>query len=118
MNSEQTYFFVGIKGTEMSSLALILHDKVYKVLVSDIDKYTVTQRGLENAGIKILPFDEDNIKEDMIVVAGNAFGNDQVEIKKAHDMGLTVQTYPETVEQIIEETTSIGNAGAHCKTST
>src|SRR5699024_12623821 len=77
-----------------------------------------TQRGLENAGIEILPFDEDNIKEDMIVVAGKAFGNDQVEIKKAHDMGLTVQTYPETVEQIIEETTSIGVAGAHGKTST
>lgn len=33
-------------------------------------------------------------------------------------MGLTVQTYPETVEQIIEETTSIGVAGAHGKTST
>ena len=118
MNSEQTYFFVGIKGTGMSSLALILHDKGYKVLGSDIDKYTFTQRGLENAGIKILPFDEDNIKEDMIVVAGNAFGDDQVEIKKAHEMGLTVQTYPETVEQIIEETTSIGVAGAHGKTST
>ena len=118
MNSEQTYFFVGIKGTGMSSLALILHDKGYKVLGSDIDKYTFTQRGLENAGIKILPFDEDNIKEDMIVVAGNAFVDDQVEIKKAHDMGLTVQTYPETVEQIIEETTSIGVAGAHGKTST
>lgn len=118
MNSEQTYFFVGIKGTGMSSLALILHDKRYKVLGSDIDKYTFTQRGLENAGIKILPFDEDNIKEDMIVVAGNAFGDDQVEIKKAHEMGLTVQTYPETVEQIIEETTSIGVAGAHGKTST
>lgn len=118
MNSEQTYFFVGIKGTGMSSLALILHDKGYKVLGSDIDKYTFTQRGLENAGIKILSFDEDNIKEDMIVVAGNAFGDDQVEIKKAHEMGLTVQTYPETVEQIIEETTSIGVAGAHGKTST
>ena len=36
MNSEQTYFFVGIKGTGMSSLALILHDKGYKELGSAI----------------------------------------------------------------------------------
>ena len=84
MDMDATYFFVGIKGTGMSSLALILHDKGCKVMGSDIDKYTFTQRGLEQAGIKILPFNADNIKPGMI----------------------------------IEETTSIGVAGAHGKTST
>ena len=58
MDTETTYYFVGIKGTGMSSLALLLHDKGLKVIGSDIEKYTFTQRGLELAGIKILPFDE------------------------------------------------------------
>lgn len=118
MNMNATYFFVGIKGTGMSALALILHDKGCKVIGSDIDKYTFTQRGLEQAGIKILPFDKKNIKEGMIVVAGNAFDDSQEEIARAKELGLKVMRYPEVVEQIIEETTSIGVAGAHGKTST
>lgn len=118
MDMDATYFFVGIKGTGMSSLALILHDKGCKVMGSDIDKYTFTQRGLEQAGIKILPFNDDNIKPGMIIVAGNAFNDDQEEIAKAKEMGLKVMRYPEVVEMIIEETTSIGVAGAHGKTST
>lgn len=118
MDIDATYFFVGIKGTGMSSLALILHDKGCKVMGSDIDKYTFTQRGLEQAGIKILPFNADNIKPGMIIVAGNAFNDDQEEIAKAKEMGLKVMRYPEVVEMIIEETTSIGVAGAHGKTST
>ena len=118
MDMDATYFFVGIKGTGMSSLALILHDKGCKVMGSDIDKYTFTQRGLEQAGIKILPFNADNIKSGMIIVAGNAFNDDQEEIAKAKEMGLKVMRYPEVVEMIIEETTSIGVAGAHGKTST
>ena len=118
MDMDATYFFVGIKGTGMSSLALILHDKGCKVMGSDIDKYTFTQRGLEQAGIKILPFNADNIKPGMIIVAGNAFNDDQEEIARAKEMGLKVMRYPEVVEMIIEETTSIGVAGAHGKTST
>lgn len=118
MDMDATYFFVGIKGTGMSSLALILHDKGCKVMGSDIDKYTFTQRGLEQAGIKILPFNADNIKPRMIIVAGNAFNDDQEEIARAKEMGLKVMRYPEVVEMIIEETTSIGVAGAHGKTST
>lgn len=118
MDMDATYFFVGIKGTGMSSLALILHDKGCKVMGSDIDKYTFTQRGLEQAGIKILPFNADNIKPGMIIVAGNAFNDDQEEIAKAKELGLKVMRYPEVVEMIIEETTSIGVAGAHGKTST
>ena len=118
MDMDATYFFVGIKGTGMSSLALILHDKGCKVVGSDIDKYTFTQRGLEQAGIKILPFNADNIKPGMIIVAGNAFNDDQEEIAKAKEMGLKVMRYPEVVEMIIEETTSIGVAGAHGKTNT
>lgn len=112
------YHFVGIKGTGMSALALILKDLGYEVQGSDIDKYTFTQRGLEQAGIKILPFDEKNLHEGLTIVKGNAFSNDQVEIKKANDMHLKVITYPELVGELVSDYTSIGIAGSHGKTST
>ncbi|KRL99828.1 UDP-N-acetylmuramate--L-alanine ligase [Liquorilactobacillus satsumensis] len=118
MNTETTYYFVGIKGTGMSSLALLLHDKGLKVMGSDIEKYTFTQRGLELAGIKILPFAAENIKDGLTIIKGNAFGDDQPEIKRAHELGLQVITYPDFLEKIVENTTSIGIAGAHGKTST
>jgi UDP-N-acetylmuramate--alanine ligase len=115
---KKVYHFVGIKGTGMSALALILKDQGYEVQGSDIDKYTFTQRGLEQAGIKILPFDENNIHEGLTIVKGNAFNDDQVEIKKAHDMHLPIITYPELVGKLVSQYTSIGIAGSHGKTST
>nr|WP_157061267.1 UDP-N-acetylmuramate--L-alanine ligase [Liquorilactobacillus aquaticus] len=118
MIMDTTYYFVGIKGTGMSSLALLLHDQGLKVTGSDIEKYTFTQRGLELAGIKILPFDENNIHEGLTIVAGNAFDDNQKEIKKARKMGLEVIRYPDFLEKLIQKTTSIGVAGAHGKTST
>lgn len=113
-----TYYFVGIKGTGMASLARLLHDQGNTVLGSDIEKETFTQEPLEKAGIKILNFNPDNLKDGMIVVQGNAFGDDLPEIKRAHEMGLTVLSYPAAVEQQVERFTSIGIAGAHGKTST
>ena len=113
-----TYYFVGIKGTGMASLARLLKDQGHEVLGSDIEKETFTQAPLEAAGIKILPFDPDNLKAGMIVVQGNAFNDDHPEIVRAHEMGLTVQSYPETVEEQVQAYTSIGIAGAHGKTST
>ncbi|MCI1288065.1 MAG: UDP-N-acetylmuramate--L-alanine ligase [[Lactobacillus] timonensis] len=114
----KTYYFVGIKGTGMASLARLLHDQGNNVCGSDIEKETFTQGPLEKAGIQIFNFDPANLKEGMIVVQGNAFGDDHPEIKRAHEMGLTILSYPAAVEQQVEKFTSIGIAGAHGKTST
>lgn len=118
MDNKTTYYFIGIKGSGMSSLALILHDEGYTVKGSDIEKYTFTQRGLEQAGIEVLPFDEANIKEGLTVIAGNAFTDDHPEIKKARAMGLSVTRYHDFLEKMLSGYTSIGVAGAHGKTST
>jgi UDP-N-acetylmuramate--alanine ligase len=50
LDKTKQIWFIGIKGTGMASLALILHDLGYKVAGSDIDKYTFTQDPLEAAG--------------------------------------------------------------------
>ena len=52
-----TYHFIGIKGAGMSALALMLHQMGHTVQGSDVEKYYFTQRGLEQAGIQIYPFD-------------------------------------------------------------
>ncbi|KRL76363.1 UDP-N-acetylmuramate--L-alanine ligase [Secundilactobacillus paracollinoides] len=118
MDNSTTYYFVGIKGSGMSSLALILHDKGFKVAGSDITQYTFTQRGLEQAKIPVYPFNADNIQEGLTVIAGNSFTDDHPEIKKAREMGLPVYRYHEFLGKLIEGYTSIGVAGAHGKTST
>lgn len=116
--SKQTYYFVGIKGTGMAALAMVLHDHGYDVLGSDIDKHTFTESGLKADNIKILPFDPANLKPGMTVVQGNAFSDDHPEIKRAHEMGLRILSYPQAVEEQVQSHTSIGIAGAHGKTST
>ncbi len=118
MNNQKSYYFVGIKGTGMSALARVLNDLGNHVEGSDITKETFTQAPLEKAGIQIHEFDPANLKKGMIVVQGNAFGDDHPEIVRAKELGLTIQTYPQTVEQVIESNTSVGIAGAHGKTST
>ncbi|MCZ3393640.1 Mur ligase domain-containing protein, partial [Enterococcus faecium] len=90
----------------------------YKVEGSDIEQYTFTQKGLEAAGIKILPFDPANLREGLTVIAGNAFTDEHPEIKKARAMGLKVIRYHELLGQMLDKYTSIGVAGTHGKTST
>lgn len=118
MTKSSIYYFIGIKGTGMAALALILHDMGYEVAGSDITKHTFTQDPLEAAGIPIYDFSEANLKANMIVIAGNAFNDDQLEIQKAKAMGLPFYRYHEYVGELMKPYTSIGVAGTHGKTST
>ena len=60
------YHFIGIKGSGMSALAQILHNLGYEVQGSDKSDHFFTEQRLNELGIKILPFDENNIKEGML----------------------------------------------------
>lgn len=113
-----TYHFVGIKGSGMSALAHILHDKGYAVQGSDVEKTFFTQKALEEAGILILPFNADNIQEGMTVIAGNAFGEDHEEIKRAQEMNVPVIRYHTFLGDFIQNFTSVAITGSHGKTST
>ena len=93
-----TYHFIGIKGAGMSALALMLHQMGHTVQGSYVEKYYFTQRGLEQAGIQIYPFDVKNLEGDKILIAGNAFRPDNnVEIAYADEHGLTYKRYHELV---------------------
>ncbi|PAQ16559.1 UDP-N-acetylmuramate--L-alanine ligase [Bacillaceae bacterium SAOS 7] len=113
-----TYHFVGIKGSGMSALAQVLHDKGERVQGSDVDKYFFTQQALEEAGILILPFNADNIQQGMKVIAGNAFPDDHEELVRAHELGIPVVRYHQFLGEFMEQSISVAITGAHGKTST
>ncbi|MBB6452145.1 UDP-N-acetylmuramate--alanine ligase [Salirhabdus euzebyi] len=113
-----TYHFIGIKGTGMSALAQILHDAGEKVQGSDVDKYFFTQDALETRGIKITTFSENNIEEGLTIIAGNAFNDENEEIKKAKELELPYYRYHEFLGEWLKRYISIAVTGAHGKTST
>ncbi|MFD0051105.1 UDP-N-acetylmuramate--L-alanine ligase [Actinomycetes bacterium NPDC127524] len=112
------YHFVGIKGSGMSALAQVLHDMNLQVQGSDYEKRFFTQVALEKAGIKILPFNEENIQPDMTIVAGNAFPDTHPEIVRAMELGLPVIRYHRFLGDFMKSFVSVAVTGAHGKTST
>lgn len=112
------YHFVGIKGSGMSALAQILHDMNFEVQGSDVEKRFFTQTALEHLGIKILPFQKENIVPGLTVIAGNAYKDEHEEIQEAMKLGLPVIRYHRFLGDFMQNFTSIAVTGAHGKTST
>lgn len=102
----------------MSALAQVLHDIGYEVQGSDIDKVFFTQKALEEAGIRILPFQKENIHSDMYVILGNAYPDTHEEIQRAKELGVPVVRYHQFLGDFIKNYTSVAVTGAHGKTST
>lgn len=112
------YHFIGIKGTGMSSLALMMHSLGYEVQGSDKEDHLFTEDKLREAGISILPFDEANIREDMFIIQGNAFHEDNPEVQKANELGLKIYHYEDMVGKLTRMFETITVAGCHGKTTT
>ena len=113
------YHFIGIKGTGMSSLALVMHSLGYEVQGSDKETHLFTEDKLREANINILPFDENNITEDMFIIQGNAFNEENnVEVKKAIELGCRIYHYEEMVGKLTRMFETITVAGCHGKTTT
>ena len=112
------YHFIGIKGSGMSALAQILKELGYDVQGSDVATYFFTEDGLRNLGIKVLEFNEDNITPDMKIVKGASFNEENVEVKRAMELGLNIYSYSEMLGSLTRKFKSICIAGCHGKTTT
>jgi UDP-N-acetylmuramate--alanine ligase len=112
------YHFVGIKGSGMSALAQVLHDMKYEVQGSDVEKHFFTQVALEQSGIKILPFQKENIQPGMTIIAGNAYPDSHEEIQEAMKLGLPIVRYHRFLGDFMQNFISVAVTGAHGKTST
>ena len=113
------YHFIGIKGTGMAALALMLDDLGKKVQGSDQENHYFTEDELIRRGIKILPFSVDNIKDNMTVIIGNAFLDDFDEVKAArNNKTCKCYRYHEFLGELIKDYISVAIAGSHGKTTT
>lgn len=112
------YHFIGIKGTGMSSLALVMHSLGYEVQGSDRETHLFTEDKLREEEIPILPFDENNIHEGMFIIQGNAFHENHVEVKRAIELGCKIYHYEEMVGKLTRMFETITVAGCHGKTTT
>lgn len=112
------YHFVGIKGSGMSALAQVLYDMGYLVQGSDVETTIFTQKPLEEKEIKILPFHAQNIEDGMCVIAGNAFGDDHVEVAQCIKNEIPLYRYHQFLGEFVQGYTSIAVTGSHGKTST
>lgn len=113
------YYFIGIKGTGMSSLACMLYDLGNEVSGSDLSKHFFTEDPLKERKIPILDFDPKNIQDGMHVIIGNAFLEDFPEVIAARSNPTCVcARYHEFLGEFLKKYKVISIAGSHGKTTT
>lgn len=112
------YYFIGIKGTGMSALAVILKQLGNNVSGSDIDKHFFTESELKKNNIPFYIYNEENIKEGLTIIKGASIKEDNIELKKARQLGLKILEYNEMVGLLTSDFKTICVAGCHGKTTT
>ncbi len=112
------YYFIGIKGTGMSALAVILKQLSYEVAGSDVEKHFFTESELIKNNIPFYPYDEKNIKENYTIIKGASIKEENVELKKARELNLKIYEYNEMVGELTKKFKTICIAGCHGKTTT
>ena len=112
------YYFIGIKGTGMSALAVILKQLSYEVAGSDIEKHFFTESELIKNNIPFYPYNEKNIKENYTIIKGASIKEENVELKKARELNLKIYEYNEMVGELTKKFKTICIAGCHGKTTT
>ena len=106
------YYFIGIKGTGMASLACILYDLGYEVCGSDQPKHFFTEDELVKRGIRIYDFDPANIKEEYTVIIGNAFLEDFPEVIAARKL-CKCYRYHEFLGELMKDYVGVSICGSH-----
>ena len=112
------YFFIGIKGTGMSALAIILKQLGNEVSGSDKDTHYFTEVGLIENNIPFYEYNKDNIKEGMTIVKGGSIKEDNPEVIRARELELKIYDYHEMVGELSKKYKTICVAGCHGKTTT
>lgn len=112
--------FVGIKGVQLSALALIAKQKGYQVSGSDVAEQFITDASLREAGISAqIGFAAEHVGSDVdLLVVGAAYGADNPEVQTAHDRQLTIWTASELLAHFASQQKTLAVAGTHGKTTT
>ncbi len=113
------FYFIGIKGSGMAALAVMLKEIGNEVMGSDLDKHFFTEDELIKHDIKIVNFDPNNIKDNYTVIIGNAFLEDFPEVIAArNNPTCKCYRYHEYLGELMKNYKSVSLCGSHGKTTT
>ena len=112
--------FIAIGGSAMHNLALALHNKGYKVTGSDDAIFEPSKSRLDVKGL--LPkqfgwFPEKILTDLDAVILGMHAKPDNVELKKAQELGVKIYSYPEFLYEQSKNKTRVVIGGSHGKTT-
>ena len=112
--------FVGIKGTGMAALVEICNYRGATISGSDVSERFYTDDILENLGISVSSFSENNITSAInLVIYSSAYKLDQnPDLIAATKLGIPTLLYTQALGEISKSAYSCGIAGVHGKTST
>lgn len=110
------FYLVGIKGSGMSSLASVLHDLGYYVMGSDKNDDFGFEEGIYKRNIKVANFDEKNIKKGYTYIIGNAYHDENPEVKKIKELHCKYYYYQDYIASM--KGIHIAVSGTHGKTTT
>ena len=114
------YYFIGIKGSGMSTLANLLYDLGNEITgYDDSVGYKFTMEGLIKRNIPIYHGDDyPKLDKDTIVCYTAAINKDHHEVKRVKELGLSIIPYPELMGELSSEFETICVCGTHGKTTT
>lgn len=119
--SRMRVHFIAVGGAVMHNLAIALHKKGYEVTGSDDEIFEPSRSRLRKYGL--LPetegWNSDNITTEIdTVILGMHARDDNPELKKARELGLTIKSFPEYLYEQTKNKKRIVVAGSHGKTTT
>ncbi|ARN71903.1 peptidoglycan synthetase [Nonlabens tegetincola] len=112
--------FIAIGGSAMHNLALALHHKGYQVTGSDDVIFEPSKSRLEKYGLlpKEYGWNSQAITTELdAVIVGMHAKEDNPELKRAQELGLTIYSYPEYLYEQSKNKTRVVIAGSHGKTT-
>jgi len=123
---KKSIHFVGIKGTNMTPLALIAKEAGFDVTGSDVGQEFITDAALKKAGIKpFVGFSADHISSaDLVITTGAHGGFDNIELQTAKAKNIPFMSAGEATgefmkgEMLKKKFIGISVAGTHGKTTT
>jgi len=110
---------LGIKGSGMSALAIILKQLGNEISGSDVSCNMFTEEELEKNDIYVRKFDEQNLKDvDLLIVGHKFIDSDNVEIMSAKRKKIMVVEYNKFLKEFIEGYYSVAICGSNGKSTT
>jgi len=112
--------FIAVGGSAMHSLALEMKNHGHEVSGSDDVLFDPAKTALEKAGIapKTLGWNPEQITNSIdVVVLGMHAKGDNPELKRAQELSLRINSYPEFLAGLSEDKTRVVVAGSHGKTT-